>query len=62
MAFSQTDIDRIDEAIASGTVEVRYPDGSVIRYRSLSEMRAIRADMEESLAGQPKSRVTVAGF
>lgn len=65
MAYTPADLDRIDMAIASGVSEVEYSDGSRVRYRSLAELRAARADIKASLAGAGAAsnrRVTVAGF
>lgn len=41
MAYSQSDLDAIEEAIASGALKVKYADKEVV-YRSLDEMRKIR--------------------
>lgn len=43
MAFTQSDVDKIKAAIASGTDQVSYSDGRSIRYRSV-------ADLEKALA------------
>jgi hypothetical protein len=52
MAWSQTDIDNLRAAIASGQVIVRSGDRS-IQYRSLAEMRDLLAQMESEIAGRP---------
>lgn len=65
MAYTSADLARIDAAIASGVTEIEYADGSRVRYRSLAELRAAKADIKASLAGPTASsnrRVTVAGF
>lgn len=41
MAYSQTDLDAIEEAIASGALKVKYADKEVT-YRSLDEMMKVR--------------------
>lgn len=41
MAFSQDDLDKIEQAIASGALEVRYKDKSV-KYNSLSDLLKAR--------------------
>lgn len=41
MAYTQTDLDRIDRAIASGTLSVEL-DGQKITYRSMDELLKAR--------------------
>lgn len=47
-AFTQTDLDSLEQAIASGQLEVRIGDRKVV-YRTLDEMLKIRAMMISSL-------------
>ncbi len=47
-AFTQADLDALEQAIASGQLEVRIGDRKVV-YRSLDEMTQIRAMMRSSL-------------
>ena len=54
MAFTQTQLDLLNNAIAQGVLEVKYADKTVI-YRSLSEMMAIRDTIKTEL-GQGRSR------
>lgn len=56
MAFTQTDIDSIDRAIASGELTVRFADGRETTYRSIAELRSARALMQGDigLAGGTK--------
>lgn len=63
MAFTQTQLDALDEAIASGTLEVWY-DHKKVEYRSLDEMLQIRRMMSAEIAraGAPKRRRRVAVF
>ena len=49
MAYTQTDLDNIQRAIASGT-ESAVIEGRSIRFRSLDEMQQIEAKIKESLA------------
>ena len=49
MAFTQADLDAINEAIASGAVEVEYADKKV-RYRSLDDMKRVRTEIENELS------------
>ena len=48
MAFTQTQLDELDKAIAEGVLTVSY-DGRSVTYRSLAEMQTIRAKIFESL-------------
>lgn len=48
MAYSQTDIDTLKAAIATGALEVAFgagPDRRLVKYRNLNEMKDILADM-----------------
>lgn len=58
MAFSQTEFDSLNKAIADGVLSVRYADRTV-QYRSLAEMMQIRALMmdELNLPGATKAAV-----
>jgi hypothetical protein len=48
MAFNQAQLDALDEAIASGSLKVKYADKE-LTYRSLSEMMQLRDLMAKSL-------------
>lgn len=48
MAWTQTQLDALDQAIAEGVTVVRYEDKTV-EYRSLKEMMQIRQLMREEL-------------
>lgn len=50
MAWTQTDIDALKAAIATGALKVRYADGREVVYRSLEDMRAILNDMEAEVS------------
>lgn len=58
--YTQADLDALDRAIAQGVLEVTSSNGRSVRYRSLAEMKQIRADIARSLSGGPRagSRVT----
>jgi hypothetical protein len=45
MAWTQTDIDTLKSALATGELQVQYPNG-MVKYRSYDEMKSILADME----------------
>lgn len=61
MAYSQTQIDVLHAAIASGVLSVRH-ENTTTEYRSLDEMREILAEMEKSLGITQRVRRTVASF
>jgi hypothetical protein len=48
MAWTQTDLDALEAAIAQGALRVRYSDKEV-QYRSLAEMLQIRDMMRQEL-------------
>lgn len=43
MAWTSADLDRIDTAIASGTLSVRFSDGRMVTYQSTEAMLRTRA-------------------
>jgi hypothetical protein len=47
-AWTQTDLDELEKAIASGALSVKYSDKQV-NYRSLSEMLQIRNLIKDAL-------------
>lgn len=54
MAWTQTDIDRLKAAMATGARRVEYGSGEtrrVVEYRSLSEMESILKEMQDDIAG-----------
>lgn len=50
MALTQTDLDALDRAIATGELEVEF-DGMRRRYRSVSELLAARAHVASVING-----------
>lgn len=60
MAFSTTDVERLEQAIAAGTLRVKYADREVT-YHSLKEMRAaltqIRSEVEQAQGVAPRRRI-----
>jgi hypothetical protein len=58
MAFSQAQLDAIEEGIASGTTRVSY-DGKSVEYRSLDEMLRIRGIIRRALGLDPAGSNTV---
>ena len=62
MAFTQTQLDALDQAIAAGVLRVTY-DGRTTEYRSLDEMIRIRNMMADAIAGSAQtSRSSLASF
>lgn len=60
MAYTQTQRDALEAAIATGALTVRYGD-TTTTYRSLAEMSQVLAAMDRDLstaAGTRKRRVT----
>lgn len=58
MAVTQTDIDRLNEAIATGEKQVVL-DGQSITYRSISDLIEARNDLQEQMqraAGKRRPR------
>ncbi len=51
MAFQQSDLDRLDSAIASGVQQVTFADGRSTRYQSLADMVAARKMIAKEVAG-----------
>ena len=50
MAYTQADLDAVDEAIASGALLVKYNDREV-RYRSLDDLYRIRNNIAAEVTG-----------
>jgi hypothetical protein len=61
MAFTQAQLDAIENAIASGTLSVSFPDGKSVTYRSLAELITARDMMKNSISGTT-TRSTLASF
>ena len=49
MAWTQTDLDAIERAIASGELMVRFADGRQVQYRSMDELFKARDAIKPSL-------------
>ena len=64
MAFSQSQLTALDNAIAKGTRTVSY-DGTSVTYHSLDEMLKLRSVMKaevDATAGTPKVKSSLAQF
>lgn len=58
MALTQTDLDNIDTAIATGELEVEF-NGRRVKYRSIAELKSARAHVASVIqanasGGQPQ--------
>jgi hypothetical protein len=54
MAYTQADLDALKEAMKTGVRSVTYPDGRMITYRSMAEMKeAYRMIADEVVARSP---------
>lgn len=49
MAFTQTDLDNINTAIAAGELTVRASNGSLVTYRSMDELLKARGVIQADL-------------
>lgn len=49
MAFTQDDLDALDEAIASGELSVDFGDRKVV-YRSIEQLKSAKAHIESCMA------------
>lgn len=52
MAWTQSDVDALKAAIATGARRARMSNGEEVEYRSLDEMRTALRLMEAEVAGQ----------
>lgn len=58
MAWTQTDLDKLEAAISEGALRVKYKDKEV-EYHSLRQMRILRDEMKREISGKTKTvRVT----
>ncbi len=56
MAYTQTQIDALRRAISSGVREVQHENTRTV-YRSLAEMKAVLAEMENEVNSKPRRAV-----
>ena len=62
MAFTQDQLDALEAAIATGTLEVRVGD-RMVRYQNTADMIRARDLMRDQLnAATPTSRTSLTGF
>lgn len=56
MPFTQTDLDAINSALATGELSVRSSDGKQVTYRSVDELIKAKGVVEAELASASASR------
>lgn len=49
MAWSQTDLDKIDAALANNVRKVTFADGRTVEYQNADQMLAVRKSMKAEL-------------
>lgn len=59
--YTQADLDALNKAIATGARSVSY-NGHRVEYASLSDMRIVRAEMEQELGTVRKTKRSRATF
>ncbi len=58
MAYTQSNLDALKAALATGELEVQFSDGRRVRYRSIAELReAISVVAAEVATASPARRV-----
>jgi len=63
MPWTASDLDTINDAIATGARKVRFADGREVEYRSLADMRSIRDEIAQAIGLKPEPlRSTYASF
>lgn len=62
MAFTQTDLDNLKSALASGHLEVSF-QGRTVRYQSISELHkaieVVESELTEGTSNKPARRLLV---
>lgn len=56
MAYTQTQLEALQAALASSALKVDFPDGSSVTYRSTDDLRKAIADVQAGLAVQGGAR------
>lgn len=62
MAWSQSDIATLEQAIATGAKSVRFADGRMVEYNSLKDLLTALDLVKSALAGGNVPRVSYAKF
>jgi hypothetical protein len=59
----QANLDAVNQALGNPTLQVRFPDGRQVTYRSVDDLRKAKAEIEEDIremSGGPGGRVRLA--
>lgn len=56
MALSQTDIDALEKALASGALRVSFPDGGTVEYRSVADLKQALDYAKATVNGTPTTQ------
>lgn len=56
MAYTKSDIDRIDAAISGSELSVQFADGKRVQYRSLAELTKARRLIQSQLDAETGER------
>lgn len=59
---TQADIDRLEAALARGELSVRAADGSMVTYRSVTELQQAIGVLQNRMTGTTFNRTTLAQF
>lgn len=57
MAFTQADLDALDEMIASGLLESETADGKRVKFATFTDLKQRRAFVARALRGRRKTSV-----
>lgn len=58
MAWTQTDLDRLDAAFSRGIRRVTFVDGQTVEYYSVAEYQSLKRDMQADIAAAAGTRKT----
>lgn len=62
MALTQTDVDTLERALATGTMRVRFADGREVTYRSSTELLEAIRYTKDQVAKTGGTKPPVAGY
>lgn len=58
MAWTQTDLDTIKGALASGELSVTFEDGRRVEYRSTADLLLVKRSIESELSASSATRLS----
>ena len=62
MAFTQAQLDAIEDAIAGSELTVTFSDGKSVTYRSIADLIAARNTIKDSMSTTASTLSTLASF